>query len=60
MYWHMALFGPWMPNWWLAKLEKGEVALIKTLDHHKHRFLIIYKLDQGTTLSSGVYKWVST
>ena len=59
MYWHMALFGPWMPNWWLKKLDKGGVALIKALDHHKHRLLIIYMLDQGTTSSSGVYKWVS-
>lgn len=59
MYCHMALFGPWMPNWWLKKLEKGGVVLIKTLDHHKHRLLIIYMLYQGTTSSSGVYKWVS-
>ena len=55
----MALFGPWMTNWWLKKLEKGGVALIKALDHHKHRLLIIYKLDQGTTSFSRVYKWVS-
>ena len=59
MYWHMVLFGPWMPNWWLEKLEKGGVALIKALDHHKHRLLIIYMLDQSTISSSGVYKWVS-
>ena len=59
MYWHMAVFGLWMLNWWLEKMEKGGVALIKALDHHKHRLLIIYKLDQGTMSSSGVYKWVS-
>ena len=56
----MALFGPWMPNWWLKKLEKGRVAFIKALYHHKHRLLIVYKLDQGTISSLGVYKWVST
>ena len=59
MYWHMALFGSWMPNRWPEKLEKGGVALIKALDHHKHRLLIIYKTNQGTTSSSRVYKWVS-
>ena len=59
MYWHMALFGTWVPNWWLEKLEKGGVDLIKALDNHKHCLLIIYKLDQGTTSSSRVYKWVS-
>ena len=59
MYWHMALFGSWMPKWSLEKLEKGGVALIKALDHHKHQLLIINKLDQDTMSFSGLYKWVS-
>ena len=46
-----------MPNWWLEK--KGGVALIKALDHHEHCILIVYKLDQGTTSSSVVYKRVT-
>ena len=59
MYWHVALFWPEIPKWWLKKLKKGGVALIKGLDHHKHCLLIIHRLDQGTISSLGVYKWVS-
>ena len=58
MYWHMAIFGPWMPNWCMERLKMRGVALIMALDHHEHHLHIINhlsQLDHGITSSSGVY-----